>query len=309
MYFPYLRARQFELISLRELATSGIVNNKVMPVLEPVKSSFSGLNLACNIFQEKNFKAFLIVNPCCGEIAGDRYDVLNYLKELNGETYLPAFIYTDNSNYILSCIDKYNLENCLIVCLDKFSDEEQLKELSTRDEISHLMLLDPNKYRGLDKYMKLLDINYIRLDDLFEKQQRNSDFLDIAAHKFTEEHLYYKEDGYQGFSDYTILPSDFVDGGSTPRAVVIHLTYPKSEVTNEVWISHFTSESNDSIENVQGKFAEATKKAITFCDSLPLDNIAIDELRKYFTDKKYPGLGTVKKISIKNHVLVINELI
>ncbi|MCG9520472.1 sce7725 family protein, partial [Providencia rettgeri] len=205
--------------------------------------------------------------------------------------------------------DKYNLENCLIVCLDKFSDEEQLKELSTRDEISHLMLLDPNKYRGLDKYMKLLDINYIRLDDLFEKQQRNSDFLDIAAHKFTEEHLYYKEDGYQGFSDYTILPSDFVDGGSTPRAVVIHLTYPKSEVTNEVWISHFTSESNDSIENVQGKFAEATKKAITFCDSLPLDNIAIDELRKYFTDKKYPGLGTVKKISIKNHVLVINELI
>lgn len=309
MYFPYLRARQFELISLRELALSGLIQDKIIPVLEPVRSSFSGLDLAHKIFQEQKLNAFLVVNPCCGELEGDTYTILDYIKELDTENYLPAFLYTDNDEYIISSIEKYNLKDCLIICLNKFSDEEKLKLLCAKTEISHIMLLDPNKYRSLDRYIKSLNKKYIRLDDFFEKQQRNSDFLEIATHKFTEEHLYYKEDGYYGFSDYTVLSSEFINGSSMPRAVVIHITYPKADVDNEIWISHFTSVSNDSIANVQGKFAEAAEKALIFCDALPMNNIAIDELRYYFTGKKYPGLGTVKKISIKNHLLVINELI
>lgn len=45
MYFPYLRARQFELIALRELVAESVLD-KIMPVLEPVKDSFNNLNLA-----------------------------------------------------------------------------------------------------------------------------------------------------------------------------------------------------------------------------------------------------------------------
>ena len=45
MYFPYLRARQFELISLRELVNDGKLQN-ITPVLEPVKEGFNNLNLA-----------------------------------------------------------------------------------------------------------------------------------------------------------------------------------------------------------------------------------------------------------------------
>lgn len=309
MYFPYLRARQFELISLRELAIAGAIQDKIMPILEPVKSSFNGLNLAHKIFQEKGLKAFLIVNPCCGEVSGDGDTVLDYITGLDQGTYLPAFLYSDNAEYIISRIDSHKLNNCLIVCLNNFSDEEQLKLLCKKKEISHVVLLEPYKYRNLDLFIKSLNKTYIRLDDLFERQQRNSDFLEIPTHKFTEEHLYYKGDHYQGFSDYTVLSSEFIDGGSTPRAVVIHLTYPRTDLDNAIWISHFTSVSNDTIANVQGKFAEAAEKAVGFCNALPMDNLAIDELKNYFTDKKYPGLGTVKKISIKNHLLVINEFI
>jgi len=78
---------------------------------------------------------------------------------------------------------------------------------------------------------------------------------------------------------------------------------------NQIWIRHFTSETNDSISNVQGKFAEAAGKAIQFCDELPLDNSAIFELRNYYNDHKYPGLGTVKKISIKNHLLIVRSFL
>jgi hypothetical protein len=89
--------------------------------------------------------------------------------------------------------------------------------------------------------------------------------------------------------------------------VVIHLTYLNSE--NQVWIRHFTSESNDSISNVQGKFAEAATKAVTYCRKMGLSNTAISELISYYENEHYPGLGTVKKISIKNHLLVMSKFL
>lgn len=309
MYFPYLRARQFELITLRELVSEGELQEKIIPVLEPVKESFNNLNLAHKIFQEKDFYSFLIVNPFQGEVPGDTEIYLNYISGLENSKFLPAFHYSDNSEYINSSIKKHKLNNCLLVCLDNFSDEEGLKELCNYPNISHIMLLEPHKYRSLDRYIKNLNKQYIRLDDVFEKQQKNADFLNIPAHKFSEEHLYYLEDKYQGFSDFTVLPSEYIDGGSTPRAVVIHLTYLNLEAENQIWIRHFTSKSNDSIANVQGKFAEAAQKAIQFCVELDLNNSAIDELRKYYDEARYPGLGTVKKISIKNHLLVISNFL
>lgn len=171
------------------------------------------------------------------------------------------------------------------------------------------MVLYPQRNRHLDRYLRSLDKSYIRLDDVFEKQERNADFLSITAHKFSEEHLFYSDEGYSGFSDFTVLPSEFIDGGSTPRAVVIHLTYINGTQDNEIWIRHFTSNTNDSIANVQLKFAEAARKALEFCSRAGLDNSAISELRNCFTNEKYPGLGTVKKISIKNHLIIVCDFL
>lgn len=308
MYYPYLRARQFELIALRELAAEKALKN-IMPVIEPVKESINNLNLANRFFFNFNIKLFLIVNPIVGDKPGDNDYFLKYIEKLENSQYLPAFHFHDNSSYIINKIDKYKLDNCMLVCMDDFSNEDELKKISQHSNISHIMLLEPHTYRSLDRFIKTLNKNFIRLDDPFEKQQRNADFLDISAHKFTEENLYFNDEKYQGFADFTVLPKEFIDGGSTPRAVVIHLTYLNEEKENQIWIRHFTSDTNDSISNVQGKFAEATKKTLSFCDDLQLDNSAISELRNYFKMGKYPGLGTVKKISIKNHLLIINNFL
>lgn len=305
MYFPYLRARQFELITIRELASEEALH-KIVPVLEPVKESFNNLNLAHKILQEKNFNAYLIVNPFQGEIPGDTEIFLSYISGLDNSKFLPAFHYSDNLEYINENIEKHDLNNCLIVCLDNFSDEEGLKSLCRNPNVSHIMLLDPNKNRSLDRFIKNSDKFYIRLDDVFERQQKNADFLNIPAHKFSEEHLYYSEENYQGFADFTVLPREYIDGGSTPRAVVIHLTYLNPNEENQIWIRHFTSQTNDSVANVQGKFAEAARKAILFCNQLPLENTAITELKNYYNEARYPGLGTVKKISIKNHLSIVS---
>lgn len=309
MYYPYLRARQFELIALRELSTEKGLTSLITPVLEPVRRSVNGLNLANKVFIDNNFFPYLIVNPLQGEIPGDTDFFLDYIDHFEKTSFLPAFHFTNNAGYIKDSIEAYSLDDVMLICLDNFTDNELLRELCANPSISHIMVLDPQRNRHLDRYLRSLDKLYIRLDDAFEKQERNADFLNILAHKFSEEHLFYRDEGYSGFSDFTVLPSEFIDGGSTPRAVVIHLTYINEEHDNEIWIRHFTSSTNDSIANVQLKFAEAAEKALEFCSRIELDNSAISELRDYFTKEKYPGLGTVKKISIKNHLIIVSDFL
>ena len=309
MYYPFLRARQFELISIRELAAEGSIQGHVIPVLEPVKESLSNLNLANKALLDHGQQAYLILNPLVGELPGDNEDFSTYLVSLGNSGFLPAFHYTNNADFISAMIAKYNFAGCMLVCYSNFTDDTELRRLCASASISHVMVLEPQKNRSFDRFLKGLNKIYIRLDDVFEKQEKNANFLNISAHKFSEEHLYYEEDGYQGFSDFTVLPSEYIEGGSTPRAVVIHLTYINAQEENQVWIRHFTSETNDSIANVQGKFEEAAAKAIEFCENYPLDNTAIQELKEYYDDRRYPGLGTVKKISIKNHLLVISSFL
>ncbi len=306
MYYPILRARQFELIALRELAIEGITQDYIMPILEPVKESQNNLNLVCKIFQQLEQQAYLIVNPEVGKLAGDNDSFLKYIIGQEENILIPAFHYQNNANYIYQSINDYNLTNCMILCKNDVNvDDHKFKNLVQQPEVSSINVEDPGRNRALDRFLRGLNKNYIRLDNFFEKQLRNSDFLNIQEHRFSEEHLYYSEEGFIGFSDYTVLPSEYSDGGSTPRAVVIHLTFLNDQ--NQIWIRHFTSDSNDSIANVQGKFAEAALKAVTYCRENNLTNSAIQELENYFDEEHYPGLGVVKKISIKNHILIVQE--
>lgn len=311
MYYPFLRARQFELISLRELATEGATQGVIIPILEPVKSTFNNLNLAYNVFVERNQNVYLIVNPSVGELRGDVNHYLDYLSELNNEIILPAFHYRNNyesnRDYITKSINTYGLNKCMLICKNDINEnDEEFRTLVQLEQITVINIEDPSRNRGLHRFVQGLGKIYIRLDDLFEKQARNSDFLSIEEHRFSEEHIYYTLENFAGFSDYTVLSSEYSDGGSTPRAVVIHLTYLNQQ--NQIMIRHFTSEkNNDTIANIQGKFAEAAEKAVNYCRLNHLTNSAIEELENYYDEQHYPGLGTVKKISIKNHLLIVSH--
>jgi hypothetical protein len=306
MYYPFFKARQFELIALRELVVEGSISNVVTPILEPVKDSQNNLNLAYKIFRDGGFSAYFVVNSKNGQLKGDNELFLNYLSNLDGKTFKVAFQYNENHIFIDECIKKFGLSDCMLVCTNDIdSDNIGFKSIAENPCISTFTLEDPGKNRSLQRYLRKLEKSIVRLDDCFEKQVRNSDFLDVKEHRFSEEHLWYKDDGFTGFSDYTALPSEFVEGGSTPRAVVIHWTFLKPN--DEIWIRHFTSISNDSIANVQGKFGEAASKAVKFITENDINNSASNELITYYRDGHYPGLGMVKKISIKNHLIIISE--
>lgn len=314
MYYPYLRGRQFELIALREYAFQRGDKNNIIPIIEPVKNTFNSMKLALPKLIEGNVKFALILNPQVGDFSEmqDSKKAIKIKSELEDEftdqsKWIPAFVINDNYTNILSQIEDFGFDHVMVICTESTdTSENHFDNLILSSKVKYIVTKE-NKI--LKRKLKGRGKEIIRLDDNFNAQKRNSDYLVKPEEKFSEEHLFYKEDGYNGFSDYTVLVSAFTEGGAAPFAVAIHWTYQKAK--SEVWIRHFTSETNDDRSNIQGKFAEAAEKAIAFFDKMNIHNCASEELREYYNNGNgtYPGLGMVKKISIKNHLELINGLL
>lgn len=306
MYYPYLRGRQFELIALREFALQRGDRNNIVPIIEPVKKTFNSIKIAISKFIEGDMKFALVLNPQVGEI--ERIDdIVDSLRDKLADTsrWIPTFIIGNNYREITDAIRKFDYENVMLICSDETdSSNAEFEQLIFSSEVKYVV---SKESRTLKRKLSGSDKDLIRLDDNFNVQKRNRDYLNMPEEKFSEEHLYYSEDGYAGFSDYTVLGSDFKVGGGAAYAVAIHLSYKKDN--NEVWIRHFTSTSNQDRANIQGKFAEAAIKAVAFFDEYEIYSNSANELRGYIEKGKFPGLGMVKKIAIKNHLELINEII
>jgi hypothetical protein len=306
MYYPYLRGRQFELIALREYSQIYQGTNKIVPIIEPVKKAFNSMKLALPLLIQGNVKFALILNPQVGEISKS-LDITDELKEelADQSKWIPAYLLGNNFSEVSEQIfnDLYN--EVMVICSDKTdTSSSHFDEFISSPYIKYIV---SKENRTLKRKLAHKEKILIRLDDNFIAQKRNSDYSVIDEEKFSEEHMFYEEDGYAGFSDFTVLISDFIEGGAAPYAVAIHLTYQKEN--REVWVKHFVSTSNDDRANIQGKFAEAAEKAVLFLDMKDIHTKASDELREYYNNRAYPGLGMVKKISIKNHLELLNDIL
>jgi len=307
MYYPYLRGKQFELIALREFAD--LYNNyKVIPIIEPVKTVFNSMVLAITTMKRNGLKFVLILNPQVGDIIDGTQVIETALANVLADRTIwnPAFIVNnDNHQQIFSQINNQNYQDVFLICKDNLdTSAASLAQIIQMENVTHIILNASHSRmkRLADKSRK----SVIRLDDNFTPQRKNKDYLTISEEMFTEEHNFFDNDGYAGISDYTVLPSDFIDGGMLPYAIAIHWTYKKN--SDSIWVRHFVSDSNDDNTNIQGKFAEASSKAIDFFDSNNIMNNAVGELKSYFREGQYPGLGVIKKLSIKNHIELMNQI-
>lgn len=309
MYLPYLRGKQFELISVREFAIEHPNNQHIIPIIEPVKSTFSSLTTAINVMLEKGLKFSLVLNPMDGDFKRISKDILSEIPILahNRSEWIPALICSSNEKIdkILSYMDRMNLQNVMLVYKNGIELDDAKMEFLSDSRIGFIVNGDANS-RIVMRKLRNLHKNIIRLDSCFIERPRNVDYLSISEEKFTEEHKFYYDDHFYGISDYTALPKDFIDGGMLPYAVAIHMTYEKN--SDEIYIRHFVSDTNDDQSNIQRKFFEAASKLKKFFlnkEKTP----AIEELIQLLDEEKYPGLGVIKKLSIRNHIELMNRIL
>lgn len=308
MYFPYLRGKQFELIALREFAIQYPNTEQIIPIIEPVKSTFNGLTTAARIMFEQNLRFALVLNPADGDFKRITKDILSEISILseNMEKWIPTFLYQNNGETILSAIQDQELNNVMVIFKNGIDISDSILNLLSHSQIQYIVNGDPNSRITMRRLSLLENKRIIRLDNCFAEQPRNVDYLNIPEDKFTEQHRFYSDDHFYGISDYTALPKDFIDGGMLPYAVAIHMTYEKNQ--DEIYVRHFVSDTNDDQSNIQRKFFEAaTKLKYFFTDRTK--TTAINELITLLDDEKYPGLGVIKKLSIKNHIELMNSIL
>ncbi len=314
MYYPYLRAKQYELKAIREFSVEHKEQSSITPILEPVKQQPNALNLAIDEMLTNGLKFALILNPKDGDFKHPtvHFDVWFQNEKLmaNKDKWIPAFLYSKrNFSEILSIIDEYTLDHAMIIfrtCMD-INDTDAWGIIKNKSIEYVVNSFGTTTSRRLRSELKNTGKAIIRLDDCFKSKVRNADYALDDDELFSEEPFFYAEEGnLDGYSDFTTLPSEYIEGGMLPYALAIHLSYKKNE--EQLYVHHFVSDSNETNSDIRGKFREAARKVAPFYVDKVQTEAVKEIIAKANDSEGYPGLGYLKKLSVKNHLELILSL-
>lgn len=309
MYYPYFRGKQYELITIRETAKYLSECNAV-PIIEPVKSSLSSLEKTIKVLIKEEVEFILIVNPKVGELK-DKSIALDkqFLKETFGEygKYLLGYI-VDASAYIddvTTFLDAHKDYNVALIHHD-FPDSSKLKaESDQRVNVRAHIFIEQYAQKLYRRKFSKKGVRKILIRDGFNKN-KNADYP--PDEHFSDLHITYEDEQMDGFGDFLIVGDEYSEVGGPAWAVAIHITYFDED--DDMRIKHFISDSNASAANPAGKFKEALRKLVNECndsESRVEKTPSCDEFIDLFKIGHFPGLGYVKKLSMKHHVEILRE--
>ena len=239
MYFPYLRGRQYELIALRELINNDKLSEHITPIIEPVKVSPTLLSVI-NTFNKKGRNLIIITNPHVGTYESDSKKEKNVVifeniqKAANSQNIYSGIITDEISPFLVNkMLDQgINYNKMVALCLNSDNIENLQAAFSRGNALYNVIPYSP-------AFRRVRNSNRVMIDDKFNKLPRNSDYLNCLDEFFSDDHLYCYEDGYSGFSDYSIVGEEYNESGFAPYAVAIHIVYMDTD--SSLRIHHFVA--------------------------------------------------------------------
>ena len=307
MYFPYFRGKQFELLAIRESAEL-ISKSTFLPIVEPVKENLAGLERTLEALQLAGARSAIIANPRHGDHRGDDTALRSYLEDVHRghDWVIPAILLTNEVSLdeALRRVREHS-DREMILIHDGFTQEKGLADSLDSGEFTHVFTdlgdrMSLRRFRGSRRVL---------MADGFIKQ-KNADYFGIE--RFSDLHVTYRDDyGVDGFGDYLTVGDHYSDGGGPAYAVAIHLTFIDPDQDEVMFVQHFVSDSNDTPVDPAGKFSEALNKlvAATGPGTHYFESSAIREFRSLHERRHFPGLGYVKKLSMKHHLETLADFL
>ncbi|MCH8044706.1 MAG: sce7725 family protein [Planctomycetes bacterium] len=308
MYYPYFRGKQYELITVREsaslLASSGFV-----PIIEPVREHLSGLEKALKSLAKHNAASIIIANPQLG----DHRDDGEKLRTFIGDNF------ADYQQLQIGCLltEEMKKEDALEECKRHdsnrdialihagFSGAKSLGEIVQQElpNVATNVFLEDYCGKLYQRHFKKLGTNVL-VRDGYVARKRNRDHPDRPEF-FSDLHITYPDENVDGFGDFLMVGDDFPEGGGRAYTVAIHLTFIDSDNDDAMHIQHFKSDRQDTPIDPAGKFQEALIKLVAAVQepgSKFYKTEAVDEFCDLHDRGHFPGLGYVKKLSMKHHI-------
>ncbi len=305
MYFPILRGRQFELLALRECVEKNLIGDNIIPIVEPVKVSTT-YTKTVETFINANRQIAIIRNPQVGdwvkglEEEGSEEIRARVYAQLQSENVISAFYLTPNISEGIKKANESGKEIESLLLISGNPENLAFYEEAFRNQSPRYNIM-PDK----GEFRRRIRSHRILCEDHFSKKTRNKDYSEIESEFFSSDHLYYSEDGYEGFADYSVIGKEYNNSGFAPYAVAIHIVY--FDDNKILRIAHFVSDSNDDISDPARKFEEAVEKLVRWNAERKLETFGIKQLENAYKLETYPGLGVVKKLSIMHHLELMNR--
>ena len=297
MYHPYFRGKQYELITIREMAPI-LQKADFCPIIEPVKETLNGLSRTLKAVVEVEGSAIVIVNPHHGDLSESGEPLTELLQDefLNLPGISAGILLKPNMSVAeaLECFEDHSDHSpCFIHA--GFTDAKTLSARlgqSMKDQCH--VFIDGFGGKLYQKHFK--QAHRVLLRDGFQKK-RNRDYEELEF--FSDLHITYTDEGMNGFGDFLIVGDDYSESGGPAYAVAIHLTFIDPDKDDAMQIYHFVSDRQDTPQDPAGKFAEALGKMISILknkNSKIEETSAVQEFRELHRRGHFPGLGYIKKL-------------
>lgn len=312
MYYPYFRGKQYELITIRESAPIFAAQDFI-PIIEPVKEQLKSLEKTLAVICENDAKAIVIINPQLGDHKSNGEEICSLLsaEDKGFENIAKGVLLTEElSAKEAHALLKANSKNCQLALIH--AGFSHAKELSTmiknQKNITTSIFLEDHCGKLYRRHFKY-HTSKVLIRDGFQ-QRRNRDHPTIEF--FSDLHITFEEESMNGFGDFLIVGDEYSETGGPAYTIAIHLTFIDHEKDDEMHIHHFKSDRQDTPKDPAGKFAEALKKLIRELRK-PNNKIeetsAIEEFRDLHSRGHFPGLGYIKKLSMKHHIETLAKYI
>jgi len=302
MYHPYLRGKQYELITIREQAST-LKTAGFCPIIEPVREALSGLEKALNAVVEVDGKAIVIVNPHHGDLSGAGEQVTGLLKQFLDSPGISAGILLEQKmtpDQVIAYYKTHKAHKPVFIHAGFVEAKALSEKLGKQTKENSHVFFEASCGKLYQKHFK--DAHKVLLRDGF-KRTRNRDYP-LVEH-FSDLHATFPDEGMDGFGDFLIVGDDYSETGGPAYAVTIHITFIDPDQDDSMLIYHFKSKRQDTPTDPAGKFAEALAvmvKKLNEADSKVLETGAVKEFRILHKQGHFPGLGYVKKLSMNHHI-------
>jgi hypothetical protein len=303
MYYPYFRGKTYELITVRE-SVSLLKASNFVPIIEPVKQSLGALSKTISTLIDEDARAIVIVNPFHGDHASNGENISALLKDqCTGHSGISVGLLLKEettTNEVITYCDEHTDHPIALIHAGFNNGRELAVGLGSRLGSMQNVFFDQRSSKLYQRHFPTPQRVLVR--DGF-KRRRNRDYPQVEF--FSDLHATYEAEGMTGFGDFLIVGDDYLESGGPAYAVAIHLTYIDSSKDDEMHIYHFKSVRQDTPTDPAGKFAEALEELIQTLDApdcMIFESNAIKEFRDLHRRRHFPGLGYVKKLSMKHHI-------
>ena len=267
--------------------------------------------------REVNADHIIVCNPSCGNFTSQRRQlnqiISGYVSQNNGSTQFAYWLHQETTleelNDFISLIGNgkfYFLHGSHYV-----APMELLSLSSNPNFQANIFSVEGT---GLRYRQQFNDFNSILMQDNLSRMERNADYIQVPDEFFSDQHLTFQGQSLYGFSDYSIIGSNFFESDfARAYTVAIHLLYEDLS-TQEIRVRHLLSSINTTPPPPAAGVlvSEAVEEVVAFLDQNPhVENYSsvTDEFRRLHESGASTNPGYIKKLCLIHHLDLMMHLL